>query len=88
MVTKEHSFPCTLTMISGDIEEKHDDFKSAFKRLYQEVQKRIAKGQMTLNELETTIFIKEEKTLFPLNFYTARDRAYDEGLLVNRQLTY
>lgn len=59
-------------------DEKHKTFKEAFKRVYDYLK---GKERLTLQEVETWVWIVPPYVNLPIMFYDARDKAYNEGLL-------
>jgi hypothetical protein len=64
----------------------HIDFRSAFERMYNEMVE-IMKTNTTWMLIETGIMIKEKNSVYPMDWYTSRDRAYNEGILKDGILT-
>jgi hypothetical protein len=71
-----------------NFETIHESFEEAFERMFNYVKPKVAAGQMSLQELETAMWIIEPgKLLKIMDFYTARDRACESGLLIDGKLT-
>lgn len=58
--------------------QKHTEFMPAWNDMYAHVKARLAEGNMSFQELETTLWINvvnDEMEKVPILFYDARDRA-------------
>jgi hypothetical protein len=62
----------------------HDSFKEAFKRIYDDVKKRMDDKSIQYLHLETMWVETPEGK--PIDFYTARDMACDMGILINGEM--
>jgi hypothetical protein len=69
----------TLDSEAGQSPER-ETFNEAFRDMYQYVRKLLDAGQLSLQVLETAIYI-DTPTKVPLFFYEARDRACETGLM-------
>ena len=64
------------------VKQTHDSFKGAFKAMFDWVKAQFAAGGISLQVLETAIWIETPEHR-PIYFYDARDLAIDLGILVD-----
>lgn len=75
---------CYATVCGMDKKGKFNTFKEAWREMYTWVNDEINAGRMSHQLLETTCWIETDKG--PIFFYDARDKAYDEGLMLEGKL--
>ncbi|MBP9822307.1 MAG: hypothetical protein KBC81_02615 [Candidatus Pacebacteria bacterium] len=75
--------------VTRDISE-HDTFEQAFKAFFEEIDKMLTRGALSVQHLETACWIEGrfeaggEKLKCPVYFYDARDFAYDHFVLISK----
>ena len=60
-----------------------NSFKEAFKAIYDAILTADPDDSFSYQTLETAVWVKDDNSPFPVMFYDARDRACDEGWIVD-----